>query len=42
MHITAIEASTDWMSMVIMEINGVQDILTSDRHFTQAGFRILM
>jgi uncharacterized protein len=33
---------TDCMSMVIMEMNGVQDILTSDRHFTQAGFRILM
>jgi predicted nucleic acid-binding protein len=41
MHITAIEASTDCMS-IFMEMNGVQDILTSDRHFTQAGFRILM
>jgi uncharacterized protein len=32
---------TDCMS-IFMEMNGVQDILTSDRHFTQAGFRILM
>jgi uncharacterized protein len=33
---------TDCISMVIMEANAIQDILTSDRHFTQAGFRILM
>jgi uncharacterized protein len=32
---------TDCMS-IFMEMNGVQDILTSDRHFTQSGFRILM
>ena len=33
---------TDCMSMIVMEMNGVQDILTGDKHFTQAGFRILM
>jgi predicted nucleic acid-binding protein len=32
---------TDCMSL-FMGMNGVRNILTSDRHFTQAGFRILM
>jgi uncharacterized protein len=33
---------TDCISMVIMEANAIQDVLTSDKHFRQAGFRILM
>jgi uncharacterized protein len=33
---------TDCMSMIVMESDGVQDILTSDKHFKQAGFNILM
>jgi uncharacterized protein len=33
---------TDCMSMVIMESDGIQEVLTSDKHFTQAGFTILM
>jgi uncharacterized protein len=33
---------TDCMSMVVMENNAVQEVLTSDKHFRQAGFTILM
>ena len=33
---------TDCISMVIMESDGIQEVLTSDKHFTQAGFTILM
>jgi uncharacterized protein len=33
---------TDCMSMVIMESDGIQEVLTSDKHFKQAGFTILM
>ncbi len=33
---------TDCMSMVIMESDGIQEVLTSDKHFVQAGFTILM
>jgi predicted nucleic acid-binding protein len=32
---------TDCMS-IITEMNGIQDILTSNKHFTQAGFNILI
>ena len=33
---------TDCISFVVMEMNGLTDAATSDRHFTQAGFRALM
>ena len=33
---------TDCISMVLMESDAIQEVLTSDRHFTQAGFKILM
>ena len=33
---------TDCMSMIVMENNAVQEVLTSDKHFRQAGFTILM
>lgn len=33
---------TDCISFVVMEEQGLTEALTSDRHFTQAGFRALM
>jgi uncharacterized protein len=33
---------TDCMSMIVMENYGIQEVLTSDKHFKQAGFTILM
>ena len=33
---------TDCISFVVMEQHGVQDALTGDRHFEQAGFRALL
>ena len=33
---------TDCISFVVMEINGLTDAATSDRHFVQAGFHALM
>ena len=33
---------TDCMSMIVMESDGLQEVLTSDQHFRQAGFTILM
>lgn len=33
---------TDCMSMVLMETEEIQEVLTSDKHFKQAGFTILM
>ena len=33
---------TDCMSMVLMETEEIQEVLTSDKHFRQAGFTILM
>ena len=33
---------TDCMSMVVMENQGLQLVATSDKHFKQAGFTILM
>lgn len=33
---------TDCISFVVMEDNKLTDALTTDRHFIQAGFRILM
>jgi hypothetical protein len=32
---------TDCISFVVMEREGITDALTGDRHFEQAGFRIL-
>lgn len=32
----------DCISFIVMDEQGIQDALTSDRHFTQAGFNILM
>ncbi len=32
----------DCVSMVVMESNGIQEVLTSDKHFKQAGFTVLM
>ena len=32
----------DCVSMNVMEAEGITDILTSDRHFEQEGFNILM
>ncbi len=33
---------TDCISFVVMEDEGIQDALTGDRHFEQAGFRALL
>jgi uncharacterized protein len=33
---------TDCMSMIVMENHAVQEVPTSDKHFRQAGFTILM
>ncbi len=33
---------TDCMSMVVMENHGVQFVATSDKHFRQAGFTLVM
>ena len=33
---------TDCDSMLVMEDRGIQDALSSDQHFTQAGFRTLL
>lgn len=32
----------DCISFVVMQERGISDALTSDKHFTQAGFRVLM
>ncbi len=33
---------TDWISIVVMQNNGLLEALTSDHHFEQAGFRALL
>ncbi len=33
---------TDCISMILMESNGITEVLTSDKHFRQAGFTTLM
>lgn len=33
---------TDCISFVVMRQAGIQDVLTHDQHFTQAGFRALL
>jgi predicted nucleic acid-binding protein len=33
---------TDCASILVMQAQGLQDILTEDRHFQQAGFRALL
>lgn len=33
---------TDCISIVVMQEQGLTDVLTSDRHFQQAGFRALL
>lgn len=33
---------TDCISFVLMEQNGIQDALTADHHFEQAGFNVLL
>jgi predicted nucleic acid-binding protein len=33
---------TDCISFVVMEREGLSDVLTADRHFEQAGFRALL
>ncbi len=33
---------TDCISFIVMEREGLVDVLTADRHFEQAGFRILL
>ncbi|MCU0568689.1 MAG: PIN domain-containing protein [Oculatellaceae cyanobacterium Prado106] len=33
---------TDCISFVVMQTHQITDAVTTDRHFTQAGFRILM
>jgi hypothetical protein len=33
---------TDCISFVVMEREGITEALTGDRHFEQAGFRILL
>jgi uncharacterized protein len=32
---------TDCLSMVVMETHGIGEILTTDAHFRQAGFRLI-
>ncbi len=33
---------TDCISFVAMKENGITDVLTTDKHFEQAGFRVLL
>jgi uncharacterized protein len=33
---------TDCISMIVMESNGMLEVLTSDKHFVQAGFQTLI
>jgi predicted nucleic acid-binding protein len=33
---------TDCLSMRIMEQRGIEEVLTADQHFAQAGFRPLL
>ena len=33
---------TDCISFVVMQDQGITDALTADRHFEQAGYRVLM
>jgi hypothetical protein len=33
---------TDCISFVVMEREGLTDALTGDRHFEQAGFKVLL
>jgi predicted nucleic acid-binding protein len=33
---------TDWFSIIVMQENGLADVLSSDHHFEQSEFRILM
>lgn len=33
---------TDFISFVVMEEHGIQDALTADHHFGQAGFNVLL
>jgi predicted nucleic acid-binding protein len=33
---------TDCVSMVVMQQEGIQDVLTHDRHFAQEGFTVLL
>lgn len=33
---------TDCISIIVMQERGIKDVLTSDRHFVQAGFNALL
>lgn len=33
---------TDCQSMLVMEDRGIEEVLSADRHFIQAGFRALL
>jgi predicted nucleic acid-binding protein len=33
---------TDWISFVVMQEQGIIDVLTDDHHFEQAGFNALL
>ncbi len=33
---------TDCISIIVMEMYGIRDVLSSDKHFAQAGFKLLM
>lgn len=35
-------SGVDCFSMLVMESKGIQDVLTTDHHFRQAGFNVLM
>ena len=35
-------SGVDCFSMLVMESKGIKDILTTDKHFQQAGFKVLM